>query len=161
GLFFVGVENTGNVHAYALDLASNSFQRVATFDSGFPSVMDLSYEAETKTLWIECDNMCNGHSARFDVNGSGAFAATAHYERPSGMGNFNNEGFVMAPRSECVDGLKPVFWSDDSDDNGHALRQGTLSCTPQADPIITATVTSAHPQSAAGWYRDPVTVTFT
>jgi Ca2+-binding RTX toxin-like protein len=28
-----------------------------------------------------------------------------------------------------VDGHKPVFWSDDSNDDGHALRSGTLDCT--------------------------------
>lgn len=142
GLFFVGVENTGNVHAYALDLTSNSFQQVATFDSGFPAVMELSYEAETKKLWVECDNTCTGRSARFDVNGSGVFAAVSRYERPTGLGNFNNEGFVMAPKSECVGGVKPVFWSDDDDDNGHALRQGTLNCTPIATQTVTFTSTA-------------------
>jgi Bacterial Ig-like domain (group 3)/Glycine rich protein len=32
--------------------------------------------------------------------------------------------------------------------------------TSRSDPSITATVTSAHPKSASGWYRSPVTVTF-
>jgi hypothetical protein len=161
GLFFVGVEATGNVHAYALDLTSNSFQQVATFDSGFPSVIDLSYDPEKKKLWVECDNTCNGQTQLFDVNGSGAFAATDAYERPSGLGNFNNEGFTPAARSECVGGGKPVFWADDSDDNTHSLRQGTLACTAVQNPLITAAVTSAQPRSAVGWYRTPVTVSFT
>ena len=30
------------------------------------------------------------------------------------MANLNNEGFAIAPRAECVNGLKPVFYTDDS-----------------------------------------------
>lgn len=146
GLFLVGVEATGNVHAYALDLTSNSFQQVATFDSGFPSVIDLSYDPEKKKLWVECDNTCNGQTQLFDVNGSGAFAATNAYERPSGLGNFNNEGFTPAARSECVGGVKPVFWADDSDDSTHSLRQGTLSCTAvQAQTVTFGTTAPTNP----------------
>ena len=40
------------------------------------------------------------------------------------MPNLNNEGFAIAPQSECVDGHKPVFWSDDNNTDGHALRSG-------------------------------------
>lgn len=146
GLFFVGVEATGNVYAYALDLTSNAFQQVASFDSGFPAVMDLTYDPEQKKLWVECDNTCNGQTARFDVNGAGAFAATTYYERPAGLGNFNNEGFVMAARSECVGGVKPVFWADDNDDNAHALRQGTIDCTAvQSQPVAFSTTAPSNP----------------
>ena len=45
------------------------------------------------------------------------------------MPNLNNEGFAIAPQSECVGGRKPVFWSDDSNTDGHALRGGTITCT--------------------------------
>ena len=51
------------------------------------------------------------------------------FSRPSGMANLNNEGFAMAPQAECVGGVKPVFWSDDTGDDGHAIRSGTLTCT--------------------------------
>jgi hypothetical protein len=37
---------------------------------------------------------------------------------------------------------------------------GSSDSTSRSDPSITATVTSAHPKSASGWYRSPVTVTF-
>ena len=56
------------------------------------------------------------------------FVVTAVYKRPSGMSNYNNEGFAIAPASACVGGVKPVLWSDDSFDSSHALRSGTISC---------------------------------
>lgn len=44
------------------------------------------------------------------------------------MPNYNNEGFALAGADECVAGSKPVYWSDDANDGGHALRRGTISC---------------------------------
>ena len=134
GLFFVGVEQNGAVYAYALNLSSNTFTQVATFASGFPGVMELHFEKETQKLWVVCDDTCQGRSARFDVEtaagaNQGKFVPVKYYERPSGMGNLNNEGFTSTPRSECVGGVKPVFWADDSDTGGNSLRVGTLNCT--------------------------------
>ena len=45
----------------------------------------------------------------------------------AGMGS--NEGFAIAPQSACSGGHKPVVWSDDTNDDDHALRTGTLNCT--------------------------------
>jgi hypothetical protein len=39
-------------------------------------------------------------------------------------------------RAECVNELKPVFWTDDHNDDGHALRTGTLNCTPRTSQTI-------------------------
>ncbi|MFJ2632416.1 lamin tail domain-containing protein [Streptomyces sp. NPDC087422] len=128
GLFFVGLEGNGSVYAYALDQSGSGFTRVAAFASGFPSVMELQFDAEADQLWAVCDDTCNGRTTAFAVGANGDFAATGLYERPAAMPNLNNEGFAFAPRSECVDGRKPVFWSDDSDDGGHALRGGTIAC---------------------------------
>ncbi|GAA4597023.1 hypothetical protein GCM10023194_70690 [Planotetraspora phitsanulokensis] len=129
GLFFVGLEANGTIYAYALDQTGGGFTRVATIASGFPSVMDLEFEPETNRLWAACDDTCNGRTATLDIDAGGKFAVTDVYERPGTMPNINNEGFAIAPQSECVDGHKPVFWSDDSNDDGHALRSGTLTCT--------------------------------
>lgn len=136
GLFFVGVEGTGQVLGYALNQATGAYARVATITSGFSAVMDLHFEAETNKLWVLCDDTCNGQNKRFEIAQSGAddgkFTLTDTVERPSGMPNYNNEGITIAPQSECVNGLKPVIWTDDSGTNGHALRQGTLNCTVPA-----------------------------
>jgi hypothetical protein len=126
GLYFVGSEATGTIYAYALNLAGSSFTRIATIASGLPAVMDLEWEPSTGRLWAECDDTCSGQTTTLVVNSSGRFAVTAAYKRPSGMSNYNNEGFAISPT--CAGGVKTVLWSDDSNDKSHALRSGTLSC---------------------------------
>ncbi|MFC1408143.1 lamin tail domain-containing protein [Streptacidiphilus sp. N1-12] len=130
GLYFAGLEANGTVYAYALNLTSGAYTRVATIASGFPAVMDLEFEPATGHLWAACDDTCQGQTATLDINAQGQFALTATYDRPSGMANYNNEGFAIAPQSTCTGGHKPVVWSDDANDGGHALRAGTLNCTP-------------------------------
>lgn len=138
GLFFVGVEQTGQIIAYALNQSNGTFARVATIASGFPGVMALDYEAESTHLWAVCDNGCDGRANTLDIAQSGVddgkFAITNSYNRPSGMPNLNNEGFTITPQAECVNNLKPVIWADDSNTGTHALRQGTINCTPPSNP---------------------------
>ncbi|WP_204040718.1 lamin tail domain-containing protein [Acrocarpospora phusangensis] len=129
GLFFVGLEGNGSVYAYALDQNGGAFTRIATIVSGFPGVMDLEFEPESKHFWVVCDDTCTGRTATFDIDATGRFTAGNRYERPASMPNLNNEGFAIAPQQECVDGHKPVFWTDDSNTGGHALRSGTINCT--------------------------------
>ena len=101
---------------------------VQSFSSGFPAVMDLTYDAETSKLWAVCDNGCDGRTATLDVAqtgpNTGYFLVDNTYARPAGMANLNNEGFAIAPQAECVNGLKPTFYTDDSNTGGHALRTG-------------------------------------
>ena len=140
GLFFVGVEQNGRIYAYALNHANGSFTRVASFASGFAGVMGLEFDRELNQLWAVCDDGCSGRSAVFEIDaraGSatiGRFVATRLFNRPTGMSNLNNEGFAIAPHSECVANAKPVFWADDAATSGHALRRGTVSCLPFASP---------------------------
>ncbi|HRI94521.1 MAG TPA: Ig-like domain repeat protein [Nocardioides sp.] len=155
GLFFVGLEQTGKVYAYALDLKGTSYQRVTSFDSGFSKVMELHFEEQTQQLWAVCDNTCEGRTARLAVDtteGSptaGTFVPVAHYLRPTGMDNLNNEGFTTTPASECSGGVKPVFWAEDGDTGDHSLRQGTLRCGPDGpEPVEQViTFTTAAPAS--------------
>ena len=139
GLFFVGAEQNGTIYAYAFK-PGGTFTRVATIASGFPAIMDLEFEAESGHLWAVCDDTCNGRTSTLDIAQSGPdagkFVVTNFYERPAGMPNLNNEGFAIAPRAECVNNLKPVFWSDDNNDDQHALRTGTLNCTPRTSQAI-------------------------
>lgn len=60
GLYFVGLEDTGKIYAYALDQAGGGFTRVATIASGFPKVMELEFDPETGSLWSVCDDTCAG-----------------------------------------------------------------------------------------------------
>ena len=127
GVFFVGVEGTGMIYGYVLQ-DSGAFTRIASISSGMSAVMELQWEPQSSRLWVVCDNTCNGQHRTMKINGSGAFATTAVYNRPTGMSNYNNEGFALAGADECVSGAKPVYWSDDSNDGGHALRRGTTTC---------------------------------
>ncbi|MEV8099962.1 lamin tail domain-containing protein [Kitasatospora sp. NPDC085879] len=127
GVFFVGVEGTGSVHGYVLQ-DSGAFTRVASISSGMAGVMEVQWEPQASRLWVVCDDTCNGQHRTMQVDASGVFATTAVYNRPSGMANINNEGFALAGADECVAGTKPVYWADDSNTSGHALRRGTVSC---------------------------------
>src|SRR5262249_11828947 len=74
--------------------------------------------------------------------------------------NLNNEGFTVQPISECVDGSKSAFWSDDSDDGGHWLRSASVDCTPDTTPP-TITAAALPTANANGWNNTPVTVSYT
>jgi hypothetical protein len=113
GLVFAGVEANGNAYAYALTQAGGGFTRIASIASGFPAVMDLDFEPAGGHLWAACDDTCEGRTATLDINGQGQFAVTHIYDRPTGMANYNNEGFAIAPQTACIAGHKPVVWSDD------------------------------------------------
>lgn len=173
GLTFVVAESTvldGRVLAYAL-LADGTFHRVATIETPFVTGMELEWEGDTGRLWAVCDDTCFGRTAPLEIaetgDDAGRFVATAIYERPAGMPNLNNEGFAITPGSECVDGRKPVFWSDDSQTGGHALRSGTLDCVvpepePEPEPAVaelTATVAPRQVRAGAGRVAVRVTVT--
>ncbi|MDX3070853.1 lamin tail domain-containing protein [Streptomyces sp. MI02-7b] len=127
GVFFVGVEGTGMIYGYVLQDAG-TFTRVASVSSGMAGVMELQWEPQASRLWVVCDDTCGGRHRTMRVDASGVFATTAVYNRPSGMADINNEGFSVAPAAECVSGSKPVYWADDSNTSGHALRRGTITC---------------------------------
>ena len=130
GIFFVGLEANGQIYAYALDQAGTTFTRIATISSGFPGVMDLQFDSDLGDFWAVCDDTCQGRSVVLRIDSTtGKFVVARRFERPTGMGNFNNEGFAIAPAALCVGGNKPVFWSDDSNTDGHAIRSGTLTCS--------------------------------
>jgi hypothetical protein len=137
GLFFTGLEANGSIYAYALT-ASGGYTRIATIVSGMAGVMDLQFDQETQKVWAVCDDTCNGQVETLSISksgtGAGTFVVDKAYARPAGMPNINNEGFALAPQAECVDGSKPVFWSDDTNDDGHALRSGTVECTVASTP---------------------------
>lgn len=148
GLFFVGVEGTASVYAYALN-ADGSFARIATIATTFPLVADVQYDADRGGLWVVCDEACDGRIAFYELDpATGAFAATRVFARPAGMANVANEGFAVADDAVCENGAKPTFYADDADTDGFSLRSGTLPCTgaevpgePEPTPTPTPTPT--------------------
>ncbi|KJK47355.1 hypothetical protein UK23_20660 [Lentzea aerocolonigenes] len=122
GLFFVGLEATGEIYVYALQGGEAKLLR--KFASGQAQVMDLEFDGSK--LWAICDNHCSGRTTTLAIS-SGNFKVTATYNRPSGLPNVNLEGFAISP--SCVSGKKTVLWSDDDNKNSHALHSGSLNCT--------------------------------
>ncbi|MFF9428320.1 lamin tail domain-containing protein [Streptomyces sp. NPDC014746] len=127
GVFFVGVEGTGSVHGYVLE-DGGAATRIATISSGMSGVMELQWEPQAGRLWAVCDDTCSGRHRTMKIGTDGTFAPAAVYNRPTGMANLNNEGFTLAAADECSGGTKPVYWADDSNTGGHAIRRGTVTC---------------------------------
>lgn len=121
GLFFVGLEATGEVYVYALQSGA---KLLAKFSSGQQQVMDLEFDGAK--LWAACDNNCSGRTTTLAIS-SGKFTVKATYNRPSTLPNANLEGFAISPT--CTAGKKVVLWSDDDNTSSHALRSGSLNCT--------------------------------
>lgn len=147
GLFFVSIEGTAGVYAYAL-MPGGVFERIAELDLtglSFRNVADVQFDADRNLLWVVCDDARDGRIATFELSSEGdnvgVFTASALYERPAGMANIANEGFAIAPTSTCTDGSLATFYADDANTDGFSIRTGTLPCTggtsgePTTDPV--------------------------
>ncbi|MCS5718422.1 lamin tail domain-containing protein [Herbiconiux sp. CPCC 205763] len=149
GLFFTALEKNGHLYAYALN-SDGSFHRVASIDTGLPMIQDTQWDPDAQRVWAVADNTSAGSSTLLKIDADGAFAVDRVYDRPTGLPDYNLEGFAIAPNSTCVDGVKEVIRSDDGNNGGHSLWSGTISCDlalgPQGpnppaegDPTVTAT----------------------
>jgi len=58
----------------------------------------------------------------------GEFVLRHQFDRPSSLPDSNNEGIAVAPQSECQDGVKSFFWTDDADQDGFSLRTDKIPC---------------------------------
>ncbi|MFT7474651.1 MAG: hypothetical protein ACI81L_001576, partial [Verrucomicrobiales bacterium] len=141
GLFAVGHEATGQIYLYALDHSNGSPTRIASFASGLSNVMALEFDADLGELWTACDGTCMNALTRLEITPAGVFAVAQSFDRPTGLPDENNEGFTIAPMTECVSNERPVFWADDNETDGHALRRGSMSCVVPAEPVDMRVVT--------------------
>jgi hypothetical protein len=177
GVFLAGIEKNGNVYGYVLQ-AGGAVTRVTAFSSGFTQVMDAMWDPSQDALWLDCDNGCQGQTSIAKLNttpgdpNQGHFQAVTIFNRPTGGPNVNNEGFTAQPASECdsTTNTRSVWWSDDGDDGGHALRTAKATCATPIAGHIGATVSTSYTQlgtttpvvaDSAGAFPTPVTVTFT
>ncbi len=144
GLFFIAMEDDGQVYVFALALDGSAVQiaaldvgrpatarglgdsagQVAVVDAGLPAAMALDYDTVRDSLWVMCDDGCSGKTAEVTLNGT-ATPDVAHYAPPAGLPNINNEGFATAGASLGVDGERPVWWFADGF-TSEAMRTGTL-----------------------------------
>jgi hypothetical protein len=97
--------------------------------SGHPSIMSLDFDRDVGNLWAYCDNTCANQAAVLRIAG-GRFVVQYLYDHPATLPNSNFEGITIAPESECAEGKKSFFWTDDDDAGGHALYRGTIPCGP-------------------------------
>lgn len=134
GLFFVGIEGTASVYAYAL-MPNGVFHRVATIGTAFPVVADVQFDADLGQLWVVCDDACSGQTALFSLNSAGAFAQETLYDAPADADRaLANEGFAIAPAATCTDGARLTFYADDNDTDGFSFRQGSYPCEAAGTP---------------------------
>jgi hypothetical protein len=142
GLFFVAVEATGDLHAFALPYIGASAgapELVTTQSSGFPFSMDVTWDADRQLLWALCDDGCGGAYSTLALV-DGEFSVVGSYARPTGMANLNNEGMAIAPFSVSKGDYQEVVWTDDGDTDGNSLRAGklwrTLDLTEPKTPVV-------------------------
>lgn len=130
GVVFVGVEASSVVAGYVLG-TDGSMARITEFETAFPGVMELEWDAASEQLWALCDDACEGRTQVFALGSDeqqGAFHAGAIHERPAGTENIANEGFAFAPADSCAAGQRQVLWADDAQTGGHAFRVGSIDC---------------------------------
>lgn len=134
GLFLVGREDNGTLSAYALDHVAGTQVRIATFPSGQPRSVDLTFDRETGLLWSLCDQRCDGRMALLEIDvepdsvTAGRFVLRAILAPPEALSSMQNEGIALAPLSECLARQRPFFWADDQASDGYAIRKGWMTC---------------------------------
>lgn len=136
GLFFVGVEQSGQIYGFALNHADGVATLVASISSPFAGVMSLEYDRDLRQLWFGCDETCGNPTGILDIDtlaGSatrGRFTLRQLFARPTTLPDSNHEGIAIGPESECTSGFKPFYWTDDADVDGHSLRRDAIPCAP-------------------------------
>jgi hypothetical protein len=129
GLFFVGLEADGVIYVYALDHGDSSAARVATVESGQSHVMGLEFDAGEGALWAHCDDTCGNLTSVLAIAATGThagqFVLRASYEPPAPLAELNDEGIAL---SDCHAGQRTIFWADDAETDGHAIREGAVPC---------------------------------
>jgi hypothetical protein len=139
GLFFVGIEQTGGIYAYALDHQSGAVVRVASIESGQPGLMALEFDRDVSYLWAWCDDRCGNRASVLRVEDNpaspraGQFVVRRRLQRPASLPDLNHEGMSLGPAAECVASHKSVFWVEDGEDE-HVLRRGVIPCGPFLEP---------------------------
>lgn len=152
GLYFVALEDTGKLYGFALDgtggglHATTDVHPVATIDTGFSKIADVTFDAATNRLWAVADDTVDGQTTALTIDQTGNFVLDEAYDRPGGMPNLNNEGMALAPASTCTAGGREAIRSDDGNTDGHSLRTTTIDCTLPAVVAGTPTVSDTTPQ---------------
>lgn len=146
GVFVVGLEVNGVAYLFVLNKSDDSSVLIGSFSPNNEYIMSLAYDATTRYLWSLCDNSCATVTHTILSIKNGNFQEIGSFAAPSAVNEMNIEGYAMVPESMCVNDettisttdaysksssvglVKTVYWADDSNDNGHSVRQGTMPC---------------------------------
>ena len=117
------------IYAFALNNVTGDSFMINSFLSEESSISGLYFDHDVGQLWTQCSVSCNGIQHVFMII-NGNFHSIGEYYPPNNMDNYKNEGFTIVPESQCnpYTNTKQVYWSDDGNDNLHAIRQGTIQC---------------------------------
>ena len=63
-----------------------------------------------------------------EIHARSAFLQGLLLMDPATLPDSNFEGIAFQPESECAQGKKNFFWTDDDAASGHALYRGTIPC---------------------------------
>ncbi|MGE0879844.1 MAG: esterase-like activity of phytase family protein [Acidimicrobiia bacterium] len=137
GVFVVALEQNGGLYLTALH-DDGGATLLATVSTGQRSVMEAVWVADRGELWAACDNACDGEITALTFDG-GELVVASSIKSPRGSEDLNNEGLAVFG---CAADAALVVWSDDSVDDGHALRESTIACRQVAPGPVT---TSAQP----------------
>jgi len=129
GLFFAGLEDSGQVYVYALNQKDDSdFDLILEFHSGLrPNIMALEFDRDTGLLWAGCDDNCGNEISVLALR-EGAFKVAHRYSRPDTLENLNNEGIALFPEAECADGTKQFLWIRDDGGDGTSMFRDLIPC---------------------------------
>ncbi|MGN6127817.1 MAG: lamin tail domain-containing protein [Humibacter sp.] len=133
GLYFLALEKNGHLYAYALN-SDGTFHRIAAIDTGMPAIADTQWDPDAQRVWAVADNTSAGSTTLLGIDTTGSFVVDKIYNRPTGLPDYNLEGFALEPNTTCVDGQKGVIRSDDGNNGGHSLWAGTIDCDLKLGP---------------------------
>ncbi|MFP7364305.1 lamin tail domain-containing protein [Corynebacterium callunae] len=138
-IFAVGVEETGDV--LVINTAADAPVLVQRYESVFPGVMALDYNADSKKLSVICDEDCEGMSEILTWDGAQLTKADDKvYERPANLGNWANEGFAAyTSELECTDGstttVTSYLWADDAATNDFKALNSAQVIEGDCEPV--------------------------
>lgn len=134
GLFFVAVEDKGQIFAFALN-DDGTFKQVAHIQPELPGIMALDWDGSQNALWAKCDNACDNQTGLISFNAT-ATADISYIARPDAMpADLAAEGFAVSDLAYCVNGQRPVWWFTDGV-SPQSLHSGFLSCDKPAQFTI-------------------------
>lgn len=132
GLFFTGTQNGGVISAFDLSANDDAVELVGEFATGREDVSALEFDPSTGRLYVwhggddnDLEVMRLSSTLR---DGARAFDVEAVFDYP---GDDNLEGFAITGIEDCVDGVRPLFFTmDDGGDRALDVYADWPLCGP-------------------------------